>query len=153
MSELNKGILEEIVAEAEGKVRARGASISRSEIRSITRDGGRIHARVRGSDVVPYRVDIDTLSGEHSCTCPFDWGEVCKHTVAVALLALVEGEAIEESSLKAGAPLDLSLMSEDDAIALLEEVRQKFPRVVREFVAEQMHELEYGDPEDAEDSW
>lgn len=151
MDELDQGVLEGMVARAEDKVRARGASIGRSDIASITRDGSRIRARVRGSDMVPYRIDIDARSGEHACTCPYDWGEVCKHTVAVALLALSDGAAIEESCLRSGVKIDLSAASEDDAIALLEELKQKFPQAVREFVSEQMHEMEYGDPDDEDD--
>jgi uncharacterized Zn finger protein len=80
---VDEGVLEAIVARADDKVRARGAAIKRSEIRSVTRDGSRVRARVSGSDVVPYRVDINASSGEVSCTCPYQWGEVCKHAVAV----------------------------------------------------------------------
>jgi hypothetical protein len=54
---------------------------------------------------------------------------------------LNDGEAIEEARLKSGLKIDLSQASEDDAILVLEELREKFPRVVREFVAEQMQEL------------
>lgn len=152
-SELDEDVLANIVAGADDKVRARGESIRRGEIRTPTRDGPKIRARVRGTDVVPYRVDIDTSSGEHSCTCPYDWDEVCKHTVAVALLALSDPEALEESTSKPGAKIDLSTIGEDDAITILEELRKKFPRVVREFVAEEMHEFEYGDPDDDGDKW
>jgi uncharacterized Zn finger protein len=147
----DEGVLEGIVARADDKVRARGQAIARGDIPSISRDGSRIRARVRGSDIVPYRVDIDASSGEAACTCPYDWGEVCKHAVAVALLALNDGESIEESSLKSRLAIDLSGASEDDAIAILEELRQKFPRAVREFVAEQMQEFEHGDPDDVDD--
>jgi uncharacterized Zn finger protein len=80
---VDEGVLEAIVARADDKVRARGAAIKRSEIRSVTRDGSRVRARVSGSDVVPYRVDINASNGEVSCTCPYQWGEVCKHAVAV----------------------------------------------------------------------
>lgn len=152
-SQVDEEILAAIVARAEDKVRARGEAIGRGDIRSITRDGSRIRARVSGSDVVPYRVDLDASDGEVSCTCPYDWGEVCKHAVAVALLALSDAESIEESTLRrTQSALRIADLSEDDAIAILEELRLKFPRVVREFVAEQMHELEYGDPDD-EDLW
>lgn len=150
---IDEEVLAAIVARAENKVRERGEKIRRGDIRSITRDGSRIRARVSGSDVVPYRIDINARDGEVSCTCPYDWGEVCKHAVAVALLALSDGEAIERSSLRrTQTSLSIADLSEDDAIAILEELRQKFPRVVREFVAEQMHEMEYGDP-DEEDLW
>jgi len=148
----DEGVLEGIVARADDKVRGRGQAIQRGDIRSISCDGSRIRARVRGSNIVPYRVDIDASTGDHDCTCPYDWGEVCKHTVAIALLALDDPESIDESILKSRLNIDISGASEDDAIAILEDLREKFPRVVREFVAEQMQELEYGDPDD-EDGW
>ena len=145
-------VLENILLRADNKVLARGQNIGRDEIRSIVRDGMRIRARVRGSEMVPYRVDIDGATGENSCTCPYDWGEVCKHTVAVAQLALIDGAAIEEASMQKHAQIDLDDWGEDDVIALLDQLREKFPQVVREFVAEEMHEMEYGDLED-EDDW
>lgn len=145
-------ILANILLRADDKVLVRGQNIKRQEIRSIVRDGTRIRARVRGSESVPYRVDIDTETGENACTCPYDWGEVCKHTVAVAQLALIDGAAIEEASLQKHAAIDLDAWGEDDVIALLEQLREKFPQAVREFVTEEMREWEYDDPEE-EDGW
>ena len=50
-------------------------------------------AEVSGSEDEPYLVDIDfDEDGEveaWNCDCPYDWGPVCKHTVA-ALLAVRE---------------------------------------------------------------
>jgi uncharacterized Zn finger protein len=129
-------------------VRARGEKIKRAEIRSIVRDESLVRARVAGTDVVPYRVDIDAASGSSTCTCPYEYGGACKHAVAVALLALREWNAIEERPLKSRTQVDLSKLSEDDAISLLEAPRESFSRVVREFVAQEMREFEYGDPED-----
>lgn len=49
-------------------------------------DGG-YHAVVDGSE--PYEVmielDADGEIADHSCDCPYDWGEYCKHEVAVLL--------------------------------------------------------------------
>ena len=147
-SPFDEEVLENILLRADDKVLARGQNIGRSEIRSIVRDGQRLRARVRGSEMVPYRVDIDCATGENSCTCPYDWGEICKHTVAVAQLALIDGAAIEEASMQKHAAFDLENWGEDDVIALLDKLKEKFPQIVREFVAEEMRELEYGDPED-----
>lgn len=147
-SPFDEDVLEGILMRADDKVLARGQNIGRDDIRSMVRDGMRIRARVRGSELVPYRVDIDASSGENSCTCPYDWGEVCKHTVAVAQLALLDGAAIEESSLQKHAAIDLDAWGEDDVIALLDQLREKFPQAVREFVTEEMRELEYGELEE-----
>ncbi len=150
--DLDFGVLEGIVARADDKVRARGRAIKRGEILSCTRSGSRLRARVRGSDVAPYRVDLDVSSGDSACTCPYQWGEVCKHTVAVARLAIDDPGSFEPSDLKQRVNIDLSRLSEDDAIALLDELRERFPKVVREFVAVQARDFEYGDP-DEEDTW
>lgn len=46
---------------------------------------------VDGSE--PYEVEIQLASGEeiavHTCDCPYDWGEYCKHEIAV-LMAIRE---------------------------------------------------------------
>ena len=46
-------------------------------------------AEVSGSEEEPYLVDLDfSEDGELEdwfCDCPYDWGPVCKHTVAVLL--------------------------------------------------------------------
>ena len=148
----DEDVLVNIMLRADDKVLARGKNIGRDEIVSVVRDGTRVRARVRGSELVPYRVDIDCATGENSCTCPYDWGEVCKHTVAVAQLVLIDGAAIEEASLQKHAEIDLDNWGEDDVMALLEQLREKFPQAMREFVAEEMRELEYGDLEDP-DNW
>jgi uncharacterized Zn finger protein len=45
---------------------------------------GEFSAIVQGSDEYEVWVKIDTNEVvEHSCTCPYDWGDVCKHVVAV----------------------------------------------------------------------
>lgn len=52
---------------------------------------GKFEATVFGS--VPYTVRI-TLEGEYvtqySCTCPYDYGPVCKHVVSLMLLPAPE---------------------------------------------------------------
>ncbi|MEO1451843.1 MAG: hypothetical protein AAFV07_20095 [Bacteroidota bacterium] len=48
---------------------------------------GRVRAFVRGSDLysVTIRLDSDENVLESYCNCPYDWGPVCKHEVAVML--------------------------------------------------------------------
>jgi uncharacterized Zn finger protein len=48
-------------------------------------DIGEYSALVLGSEEysVYIRVDTNDEITEHTCTCPYDWGEVCKHRVAV----------------------------------------------------------------------
>ena len=74
-------------------------------VESIDYDEGHVTAEVSGSEDEPYLVDIDfDEDGEveaWDCDCPYDWGPVCKHTVAV-LLAL-QAETPEERSQEAAA--------------------------------------------------
>ncbi|HZD60997.1 MAG TPA: SWIM zinc finger family protein [Anaerolineae bacterium] len=57
----------------------------------IETDGDRYWARVQGSR--PYRVTIYQRNGDlHAeCTCPYNFGGICKHAVATMLKILVEG--------------------------------------------------------------
>ncbi|MGM0437974.1 MAG: SNF2-related protein [Bacillota bacterium] len=53
-----------------------------------------IRARVRGSYNYQINIDLkiieDDLYFNNSCTCPYDWGDVCKHEVAVLYKFLKE---------------------------------------------------------------
>lgn len=80
------------------KILARGEDYYRSgKVEHIERDGGYVTAEVSGSEDEPYLVELDlTEDGEvegWSCDCPYDWGDVCKHTAAV-LLALQAGDGL-----------------------------------------------------------
>jgi len=57
------------------------------------------HAQVQGSKLYKTRVS-GVLKGDitTSCTCPFDWGSICKHTVAVLLY--IQNNRREVSTLK-----------------------------------------------------
>ena len=74
-------------------------------VESIDHDEGHVTAEVSGSEDEPYLVDIDFDEdgnvADWDCDCPYDWGPVCKHTVA-ALLAL-QAEPPEERSQEAAA--------------------------------------------------
>jgi uncharacterized Zn finger protein len=52
------------------------------------RQGMELHAACEGSQYDPYHVSV-TLTidgiGKTSCTCPYDWGGLCKHVVAFLL--------------------------------------------------------------------
>lgn len=56
-------------------------------------------ATVRGSDTEPYTVRATVRDGtfvEVSCTCPYDWGDWCKHIVAVALAVAEHPDSVDE---------------------------------------------------------
>lgn len=77
----------------------------RGYVESIDYGEGHVTAEVSGSEDEPYLVDIafdeDGEVEAWECDCPYDWGPVCKHTVA-ALLAL-QAEPPEERSQKTAA--------------------------------------------------
>ncbi len=63
-------------------------------------------AEVSDSEEEPYLVDLDfSEDGELEdwfCDCPYDWGPVCKHTVAVLLA--IQAEPSEKPSKKVQSP-------------------------------------------------
>jgi uncharacterized Zn finger protein len=82
----------------------------RGAVLRLSRRGTHLEADVQGSETLPYRVRVTLQGGEidADCTCPYDWGGICKHSVAT-LLALREPTArIDErppvDSLLAGLP-------------------------------------------------
>lgn len=58
--------------------------------------GGEFSAEVEGSETYEVFVKIeDNKVSEYSCTCPYDYGDVCKHIVAV-LYYIRDAEMHEE---------------------------------------------------------
>lgn len=81
-------------------------------------------AVVNGS--IPYDVEIH-LDGagmivRHGCDCPYNWGEYCKHEVAVLLVIrnlLKQGTKLKKHGQKQGLRSRLSTKEKDDLIYLL----------------------------------
>ncbi len=68
-------------------------------VSDVIRRGNLIQAQVQGSDFHPYRVQIEFDDGgvaAVSCTCPYEWGGICKHAVATLLVYLHDPKAITE---------------------------------------------------------
>lgn len=112
------------------------AYCEQGSVLSVARRGERIHAAVAGSEAEPYQVQV-TARGDRvlaSCDCPYaeEWGEWCKHIVAV-LLALARGrtEVEEQPTVRELlAPLDRRRV-EEVVEALVEETPHLY-EVVRE---------------------
>ncbi|WKN42704.1 SWIM zinc finger family protein [Tunicatimonas pelagia] len=67
-----------------------------NSVENIVFDGQRFSAKVQGT--YPYQVEISgspTDTYTH-CSCPYDWGGICKHIVAVGL-AILDGKFEDES--------------------------------------------------------
>jgi uncharacterized Zn finger protein len=74
---------------------------------------GEFSAVVEGSE--NYEVFVEISKGkvvEHSCDCPYDWGDVCKHVVAV-LYYIRDTEILGESADKEGVKSQLQLIIDD----------------------------------------
>lgn len=68
-------------------------------VREVTRRGETLQAEVEGSAYEPYRVQIELDAGgvvSASCSCPYDWGGLCKHIVAVLLTYVRKPQKIRE---------------------------------------------------------
>ncbi len=71
----------------------------RGSVASLTRRGREIAAEVAGSGFAPYdiRVVFDEAGiVESSCSCPYEWGGLCKHVVAALLARVHEPESVRE---------------------------------------------------------
>ncbi|HEY0078877.1 MAG TPA: SWIM zinc finger family protein [Pyrinomonadaceae bacterium] len=102
------------------------------------RQAGDLYAQCEGSDYEPYQVsatlDEDGVA-ETYCTCPYDYGGVCKHIVAL-LLTYVH----EPDSFRSIPPLFelLSGYNQEELIALVGEMIKREPgllSLVESFVA------------------
>src|SRR4051794_40543064 len=117
---------------ADPVVFARGRDYLRQgAVTSLARSEDRITARVLGSEVEPYRVRVRfSPSGieETDCTCPYEWGGVCKHVVAVLLACMEQPEAVEQTPPLAAR---LSRLGEEELRALLLELADEDDDVAR----------------------
>ena len=91
------------------------------------RQAGNLLAQCEGSDYEPYQVsatlDEDGIAAT-LCSCPYDFGGICKHVVALLLTYLHEPE-----SFRCVPPLSelLSACSRDDLIKLVGELIRHEP--------------------------
>ena len=94
------------------------------------RQGLELRAQCQGSDYEPYQVGA-TLSksgiAETSCTCPYDYGGICKHIVAL-LLTYVH----EPQSFRSIPPLSTLLAgrSREELLALIGEMIKREPELL-----------------------
>ncbi len=81
--------LEKLEVIAGSKIFNRGKRYyKQGKIKNFEIDGDIVKAKVAGSSSRAYNVSLYFEDGELngiSCSCPYDWGPVCKHIVAVAL--------------------------------------------------------------------
>ena len=79
---------------------------------------GEFSAVVEGSE--NYEVFVQISKGkvvEHSCDCPYDWGDICKHVVAVLYYIRdteILGEDVDKEGIKSQLQTIIDDMSEQD---------------------------------------
>lgn len=85
---------------AQGKSYQRGKEyLDSNAVIDIQKRGNILVSEVEGSNYDPYivKVELDNNSIiSTSCTCPYDWGGICKHVVAVLLNFIHKPESVEE---------------------------------------------------------
>ena len=125
----------EIQEQTTEKVFDRGVNLwQNGMIVSVAKRGESLQARVAGSDIKPYRVTIQPGEEgvEADCTCPYgeEWGDWCKHIVAV-LLAYAHDEIQEQPSLEEW----LEPFLREQLVELLLELNKRNPTIHEEIVA------------------
>ena len=93
------------------------------------RRGDRLQAYCQGSMPEPYRVAVhlgDQGQVEAYCTCPYDWGGICKHAVALLLTWVHEPQAFREEP-----PVEevLAGYSREELVALVKEMLRREPEL------------------------
>jgi uncharacterized Zn finger protein len=108
----------------------RGQSYYHDEaITNPVRQGMELRAECEGSDYEPYEVSA-TLNkngvAETDCTCPYDYGGICKHIVALLLTYVHEPESFEVlDDLQS----DLSNLSKEELIQLVGDLVNRDPKL------------------------
>jgi uncharacterized Zn finger protein len=99
----------------------------RGAILEPMRQGLELRAECGGSEYEPYQVHV-TLNAQGiaitSCTCPYDWGDICKHRVALLLTYIHTPEVF-----RVVAPLDklLADKSKEELIAIIQDLLRHKP--------------------------
>lgn len=55
------------------------------DVKNLEQEGDKFTAQVYGSSRYFVNIQIDDLDISSYCSCPYDWGGICKHIVAVGL--------------------------------------------------------------------
>ncbi|MFL6209654.1 MAG: SWIM zinc finger domain-containing protein [Pyrinomonadaceae bacterium] len=125
------------LTEAHIRKLASGSSFERGEtyyrdgaIQEPVRQAMELRAQCEGSDYEPYQVSATLAAGgiaETSCTCPYDWGGICKHIVALLLTYVHKPQAFR--SIPPLATL-LAGRSQAELIALIGEMIKQEPELL-----------------------
>src|SRR4051812_8951327 len=100
MAELPRLTESQVRALASAESFARGQEYYQDgAVLDLVRRGTQLYAEVEGSAYEPYQVTITLDAGgiaTSDCTCPYDWGGICKHIVATLLDYIHDPDEVEE---------------------------------------------------------
>ena len=118
-----------VLDNSDSKVRSRAKEVTVEQL-DFSEDYESVSAIVLGSSDARYAVHFYGLQHgmlSSSCTCPYDWGNICKHEVAVALqidgfvdgaeamdLAMVKNKVAEKPKFSATAPYTVPFKNSKD---------------------------------------
>ncbi|OLE54356.1 MAG: hypothetical protein AUG51_08790 [Acidobacteria bacterium 13_1_20CM_3_53_8] len=111
------------------------------------RQGLELRAECEGSEYEPYQISVKLGAkgvAETSCTCPYDWGGICKHIVAL-LLAYVHNP----QAFRVLEPLDkmLANKSKDELIAIIQDMLRHKPDLISVVeLTKETQEIKQGKP-------
>lgn len=111
------------------------------------RQGLELRAECEGSEYEPYQISVRLGAkgvAETSCTCPYDWGGICKHIVAL-LLAYVHNP----QAFRVIEPLDKMLAgkNKDELIAIIQDMLRHRPELISVVeLTKETQEIKQGKP-------
>lgn len=97
-------------------------------VKKVWREGTQYKAHVYGTELYTVTVWEDEEGKKASCTCPYDWGGICKHSVA-AMLALMNRYSPQEHE-------DIP----EESIPVEKLIRELNPEKLREFLTKALKE-------------
>jgi len=92
--------------------------------------GMELRADCQGSEYAPYQLSVTLAEGgigEASCTCPYDWGGLCKHPVALLLTYVHTPEAFRVIP-----PMKqmLAERGKEELLAIIDEMIKREPELI-----------------------
>src|SRR5436305_14772897 len=107
-----------------GKDYYRGGAISET-----MRQGMQLRGECTGSEVEPYEISVTFNAkgiADTSCTCPYEYGGICKHTVALLLTYVYQPQAFHTI-----APVEemLKQRSKEELLAIINAMLKQDPKL------------------------
>ena len=101
-----------------------------NSVTDIQKRGNTLLADVEGSGYEPYHVRVELDEDDvisTSCTCPYDWGGICKHIVAVLLSYIHQPKQVSERP-----PIEelLTRLKEADLRKILTDLLESEPHLI-----------------------